>query len=97
MSIGKTAEYHIRKNPGLKNAELLALVLKDHAGAKTTEKCITWYKADLRKRGIIAKKAGGDSKYAGELAKMDAELAAAKAAKAEVEAKLAKLEAAAKK
>ena len=90
MSIGKTAEYHIRKNPTLKNSELLALVLKDHVGAKTTEKCMAWYKADLRKRGIIAKKAGGDSKYASELAKMDAELAATKA-------KLAKLEAEAKK
>ena len=90
MSIGKTAEYHIRKNPALKNSELLALVLKDHVGAKTTEKCIAWYKADLRKRGVIAKKAGGESKYASELAAMDAKLK-------EANDKLAALEAAAKK
>ena len=90
MSIGKTAEYHIRKNPGMASKDVLALVLKDHPGAKTSEKCIAWYKSDLRKRGVIAKKAGGESKYASELAAMDAKLK-------EANDKLAALEAAAKK
>ena len=90
MIIQKTAEFHILTNLNMSNKDLLALVLKDHKDAKTTEECISWYKTKLRNKNLLAKKSGSASKY-------DKELEELKAKILKQNEQLAKLEAEAKK
>ena len=42
---------------GKKNVEILELVQAQFPQAKTTAACIAWYKSDMRKKGMIEKKA----------------------------------------
>ena len=57
MNIGNFSRALLLK--GLSNAQVLAAVKIQFADAKTTSGCIAWYKADLRKKGMIDKSAGG--------------------------------------
>lgn len=56
MSIGKFCKEQILANPQIKNDDLLALVKQKFEGCKTTYACIAWYKSDLRKKGLLAKR-----------------------------------------
>ena len=55
MSIGKFASNLILTTQ-LSNTEILEAVKKQFPSAKTTMACIAWYKSDLRKKGLIAKR-----------------------------------------
>jgi hypothetical protein len=57
MSIGKFARELILAQPELKNDDVLAKIKKNFPEAKTTYACVAWYKSDLRKKGLIAKRA----------------------------------------
>jgi hypothetical protein len=56
MSIGKYARELILADASLTNDAILALVKQKFPVAKTTYACIAWYKSDMRKKGLIAKR-----------------------------------------
>ena len=90
MNIGNFSRALLLK--GLSNSQVLAAVKVQFADAKTTSGCIAWYKADLRKKGMIDKSAGGGQAKAQTkeqlLAALD-ELVAKAAAKAAADAEAA--------
>jgi hypothetical protein len=55
MSIGKTARALILQ--GLSNAEVLAEVKRLHEKAETSPACIAWYRSNMRKNGLLPKRA----------------------------------------
>jgi hypothetical protein len=55
MSIGKFAK-NLIQTTSLSNTEILAKVQEAFPTAKTSMACIAWYKSDLRKKGLIAKR-----------------------------------------
>ena len=63
MSIGKTLQGKIMMNERdgvvMSNQELLDWSMQKHPDAQTTLKCIAWYKSDLRKQGLLAKRGAG--------------------------------------
>ena len=62
MNIGKFARSLIVSFPDMTNTDVLENVKKKFPAAKTTMACIAWYKSDLRKAGLIAKKSKEDNK-----------------------------------
>ena len=60
MNIGNFARAQILL--GKTNKEILELVQKQFPAAKTTPACVAWYKSDMRKHGLIEKKAALDKK-----------------------------------
>lgn len=55
MSIGKFVSNLILTTE-LNNTEILAKVKETYPEAKTSMACVAWYKSDLRKKGLIAKR-----------------------------------------
>jgi len=58
MNIGQLAKYLIL-NSKKTNAEIVTIVKSQFAEAKTTESSVAWYRSDLRKKGLLAKKSEG--------------------------------------
>jgi hypothetical protein len=56
MSIGKFAQSLILNNLEMSNTQILEAVKKMYPSAKTSMACIAWYKSDLRKKNLLAKK-----------------------------------------
>jgi hypothetical protein len=56
MSIGKYAQSLILNNLEMSNTQILEEVKKMYPSAKTSMACIAWYKSDLRKKNLLAKK-----------------------------------------
>jgi hypothetical protein len=79
MSIGKFAQNLILENPALTNQEILDLVLETYPQAKTSMACIAWYKSDLRKKGILAKRGAPVATVEEQIEALEAKLAKLKA------------------
>lgn len=56
MTIGKFAQSLILNDSTMSNNDILMKVKEKFPTAKTTYACIAWYKSDLRKKGLIAKR-----------------------------------------
>lgn len=53
-SIGSRSRQLIKE--GHSNAVILEMIRTEFPQAKTTVACIAWYKSDMRKKGLLAKK-----------------------------------------
>ena len=60
MNIGNYARAQILL--GKTNQEILEAIQKQFPAAKTTPACVAWYKSDMRKHGLIEKKAAINKK-----------------------------------
>jgi len=79
MSIGKTVQGFILQNPNLSNQEILDFAKTTFPAGKTSLKCVAWYKSDLRKQGLLAKRSAGTTNEQIEFLEMKlAELKASK-------------------
>jgi hypothetical protein len=54
VSIGSRSRELIKQ--GLSNAVILATIHEEFPNGKTTMACIAWYKSDMRKKGLLAKR-----------------------------------------
>jgi hypothetical protein len=55
MSIGKYAK-NLILTTNLSNDQILEKIKETFPNCKTTYACVAWYKSDLRKKGLIAKR-----------------------------------------
>lgn len=53
QTIGSLVSELLIANPSMATKEILAKVLEKFPSAATSEKCIAWYKNDLRKKGLL--------------------------------------------
>ena len=58
MNIGQLSKWLIL-NSKKSNKEIVEIVKGQFAEAKTTESSVAWYRSDLRKKGLLAKKSEG--------------------------------------
>lgn len=54
VSIGARSRELIKQ--GLSNTTILETIKKEFPNGKTTMACIAWYKSDMRKKGLLAKR-----------------------------------------
>ena len=85
MSIGKFAQSLILENPEMSNQEILETVLETYPSAKTSMACIAWYKSDLRKKGVLAKRGAPVATIEEQIEALEAKLEALKAKQEEAQ------------
>ena len=88
MTIGKFVRDCILANPEATNQQLLDKALAQFPQAKTTYACITWYKSDMRKHGILPKRGASPDALAQNIEQLEAQLAMLKAKQAAMEREL---------
>ena len=79
LTIGKFAQGLILDNPEMTNSEILENIQVAFPAAKTSMACIAWYKSDLRKKGMIAKRGATPATVEEQIKALEAKLEALKA------------------